>query len=790
MSHEPTANPDDSEPRSPTGAPMVHALLRFVLAVRYRKKVVLLAMAAAAVLGGLYYATATRYYSAKASMLITQTRPDGLDTSMTGEESQRRNTMPTYEHLIRSAKVLEGALQQLGPADLIDLQDVSKDRRMATFQSLLNAKVARGTSVLEVSYRSKDPRVAVHVVQAIVDSYLEFMDKMHKSTSQEISDVLTNERNETAEKLARLQNEMLAARRQFSDMGFRNEGRAMHPTVQRAVFFNEALIAAQKQAVECQSSLSAIDSAMRNGEDLGQYLIAAADVVGREVVLGSLGLGSSDAATQSGLEQGLVSDVAQLHALQQHLGPKHPEVQSLQERIRVAESYLRGSPERIQERVAGMRSSQLGPWLQQLLRQRLDETHRREKILQASFEEARAEAIDLTGELAQIENVERDIKRLCDLNDVLLNQIASIDLKKSGQDVRVAVTEEPVVCEEPVSPRLTYVALAVLLGGFAVGLLAVQALDTLDDRFRSIEELQSRLDVPVLAMVQQLPGQELAGLPGVTACAAPTSAEAEAFRTLRTALALTNPDARQLVITSAEPGDGKTTLLANLAVCYAQAGRKTLLIDADLRRPGLTALVNLRGPRGLAAVLCDQGDVAQAAVAHIQPSGLPGLDVLPAGPRPTDPARLFGDPRFAELLAWAATIYDQILIDSPPALTTSDTAIIGRLVDGVLLVVQPAKNRRRLVTRVVDSLAMMKIPLLGLVVNRVGGDDRGYYGYHDSYGYGAGYGYTAGYGSEETQATDDSAENPDADLPFAGRVGPETPHEPQPRLTSVPRRVA
>jgi polysaccharide biosynthesis transport protein len=787
MSHEPTAISADSEPQPHTAAPMAHTLLRFVLAVRYRKNVVLLAMAAAAVLGGLYYTTATRYYGAKAAMLITQTGPNALDTSMTGEESQRRNTMPTYENLMRSAKVLEGALQKLGPADLIDLQDVPKDRRLPAFRSMVAAKVARATSILEVSYRSKDPRVAVHVVQAIVDSYLEFMDKMHKSTSQEISDVLTKERNETAEKLVSLQQELLEARRQFSDMGFRNEGRAMHPTVQRAVFFNEALIAVQKQAVECQSSLAAVDAAVRNGEDLGQHLIAAADIVGREVVLGSLGLGAGDSATQSALEQGLLNDVAQLGALQQHLGPKHPDVLALQERIRLAEAFLRGSPERVQERVTAVRSNQLGPWLTQVLRQRLDETRRREKIMQANFEEARAQAIDLTGQLAQVENLERDIKRLNDLNDVLLNQIASIDLKKSGQDVRVAVTEEPVVCESPVSPRLTYVALAVLLGGFAAGLLAVQVLDTLDDRFRSVEELQSRLGVPVMALVRQLPAQELAGLPGVVACAAPTSDEAEGFRTLRTALALTHPDARHLVITSAEPGDGKTTLLANLAVCYAQADRKTLLIDADLRRPGLTALLNLRGPRGLAAVLNNDGDVAQAALEHIQASGVPGLDVLASGPRPTDPARLFGDPRFAELLAWAATIYDQILIDSPPALTTSDTAIIGRLVDGVLLVVQPAKNRRRLVTRVVDSLTMMKIPLLGLVVNRVGGnDDRGYYGYHGDYGYGVG--YTPGYGSAEEHVQDERPEEVGA--PLAAQPDAATTYAVQPRVLTVPRRVA
>ena len=202
-------------------------------------------------------------------------------------------------------------------------------------------------------------------------------------------------------------------------------------------------------------------------------------------------------------------------------------------------------------------------------------------------------------------------------------------------------------------------------------------------------------------------------------------------------MTLTYPDAHQIVVTS-EPGDGKTTTLANLAVCYAQAEKRTLLIDADLRRPGLTSLMEMRGLLGLSEVLRSEGDIAPVAERHIQPSGIKGLDILPSGPRPTDPAELLSSPRLSQLLAWAETVYDLILIDSPRTLATTDTAIIGRLVDGVILVVQPAKNHRRLVTRVVERLDLMKIPVLGLVVNRTGSDsEHGYYGYH-SYGYGMG----------------------------------------------------
>jgi polysaccharide biosynthesis transport protein len=267
----------------------------------------------------------------------------------------------------------------------------------------------------------------------------------------------------------------------------------------------------------------------------------------------------------------------------------------------------------------------------------------------------------------------------------------------------------------------------------------------------------------------------------------------ECFRTLRTALTLTYPDARQIVVTSAEPGDGKTTTLANLAVCYAQGEKRTLLIDADLRRPGLTGLMDMRGPRGLSEVLRSEVDIAQMATLHIRPSGIKGLDILPSGPRPTDPAELLGSPRLSQLLAWAETVYDLILVDSPPTLATTDTAIIGRLVDGVILVVQPAKNRRRLVTRVVERLNMMKIPVLGLVANRTGSDDEhGYYGYH-GYGYGDGYGYgygdSDGYGHDESATTSEKAAQENC-VPFAEGNGDSANGEDEPRALVVPRRVA
>ena len=426
-----------------------------------------------------------------------------------------------------------------------------------------------------------------------------------------------------------------------------------------------------------------------------------------------------------------------------------------------------------------------------LLQQKLNFAWEDERSIQDDYAESERRAADLTSELAALEALrhERDLMR--ERLDLTFKQLSDLDAQDEGQDVRVHRVDFPKVDTNPVSPSLARTILIALASGLGIGLALVYALDTLDDRFRSMEEMQTLLGVPVLAVVRELESSENTGIEAVQTHVAPNASESEAFRTLRTALSLGEHDTHQLVISSPEPGDGKTTVLANLAVAVAQSGKKTLLIDADLRRPGLTAMMGMRGIAGISTVIRGEDDITQMAKEHIRPSGLQGLDVLASGPRPANPAELLGSQRFSELLAWAESVYDQIFIDSPPTLATSDTAVIGRLTNAVLLVVQPAKNHRRLVMRSVDSLAVHKIPLLGVVVNRVGsGKDGGYYGYGDYCGYGYAYKYSGDSEDGDDEIEPDVAAVASTRVSSLGMNDPRRLDEAPPSSGIVPRRVA
>ena len=740
-----------TEARGPSTTHLVHAVLQFLLAVRYHKRLVAVCVGVSVLLGALYFATATRYYGSKASLLVIRAGADASDISAMDGAHTVVPAMSTFESLATCARVIEDALQQI-PPDCIDMAGATtKDGRMDILRRNLGAATIRGTNIIEITYCSKDPDVAASVVRSVVDSYMQFLDTTNEGTKNEIIRVLQEEK----ERLVRELNQNVWAlywlRRQYGDLIVSSESRSQHPLIQRAISFNESLIDTQKQRVELEASLAAIRSAVRSGEDLQPYVMAVADVVGREILMRSLGIEDRDSYTTAVTERQMIEDQAALKSMQAHLGPAHPEVTEKVERIRATQQFLLDYRQRLGQQIAdAVRGNHMGPMLLQIVQEKLREAWQKESSLQARYQQAVTDAVALNDRMAWLDILQHDLEWRQKLRDALVEKIAGFELRQNGQEIRTEIVQEPIADPVPMSPRWRRVLLLAMLGGMSIAMGIVYVLDALDDRFRCLEDLQSQLKVPVLAMVRQFKPAQDQGLGALQIYAAPRSAESEAFRTLRTALAFAAQPPRHIVISSAEPGDGKTTILANLAVSYAQSGKRTLLIDADLRRPGLTGLMNMRGVDGLSTVLRGDDDVGRMAAACVRNSGIEGLDVLPSGPRPSNPAELLTLSRLSELLAWSENGYDQVLIDSPPALATSDAAVIGRLVDGVILAVQPDKNRRRSVLRAAESFGTLKITLLGLVINRVGSiRDSGYYGYGYSYGYE--YGYATEYGPDEDE---------------------------------------
>jgi capsular exopolysaccharide synthesis family protein len=197
----------------------------------------------------------------------------------------------------------------------------------------------------------------------------------------------------------------------------------------------------------------------------------------------------------------------------------------------------------------------------------------------------------------------------------------------------------------------------------------------------------------------------------------PRSPAAEAFRTLRTSLhyMVDKDSCKVVLVTSVNPGDGKTIVTTNLAASLAQAGEKALVIDADIRKPRCHRAFSLRNRVGLTNVLVDSLDLSSA----VQESPVQGLSVLTSGPIPPNPAELLESRAMADVLSQARDRFDHVLVDCPPAGPLADATILASKVDGIILVVTAGETRVDHAREVKESLERAKGKILGVVLNKV-----------------------------------------------------------------------
>jgi capsular exopolysaccharide synthesis family protein len=201
--------------------------------------------------------------------------------------------------------------------------------------------------------------------------------------------------------------------------------------------------------------------------------------------------------------------------------------------------------------------------------------------------------------------------------------------------------------------------------------------------------------------------------PDLVTLSSPRSAAAEAYRTLRTNIQLSSIDSpiRALLVTSASADEGKSTTLANLAVAFAQAGQRVVLVDSDLRRPSLHTIFGAANERGLTSMLLED-DAAPPLVA----TSVDGLRLLPSGPIPPNPSELLGSKRIENAIERLKADADLLLFDAPPALAVSDAAVLSRRVDAVMLIVSAGRTKRDHATRARQVLERAGARLLGVVL--------------------------------------------------------------------------
>ena len=757
-------------------------LLDILAIVRRRFWLIVFGLAVGVGVAALYYFKTTPMYESTVRILVMP-KDSSLPSqgASKGTEFQQRSAgediLATHIELFQSPRVIQQAIDQSDLLKLPTLAKVVANDGSPVRHIIGNLEVTRGgegkakdASVLAATYKGPSADDCAAILEAIVGSYEEFLKGTFEDTSSEAVNLIT-------EAMTKLKSDLEVKKNEYSE--FRAEApllwqgeNSLNVHQQRLASVEASLSEIAVKHTEAKSRLEVIEEALAKTENLEMSdlerlaLLSSSDVQRLNLLLSATDQKLQDdwhkyreenpVRQQSAQTeyQRLLSLLLEEATLLEDFSSDHPKVQTVREQIRLTRAFLEekarfDDPEDGQQeenkrlKPAELLSAHVG-----LLRHDLAELEKRRSELERLAEEEKKSAKDLSTYEIDDKLKREELDELRQLYSVVVDRLREINLIKDYGGFLTEVLAPVQKAEQPSWPVLP---LVLALGGvcglfFGCGLAYLVELS--DKTFRSPDELHRALRLPIMAHVpstsikRRRRGGEPGIDPSVIAAHNPASRFAEVFRGLRTALRFSASGAqcRVLQVTSASPRDGKTTVAANLAVSFAQSGKRVLLVDGDLRRPRVDAVFGIQPDAGMVELLAGEARLDDAVAA----SGVENLWLLPCGRQPSNPAEVLSSPEFEQLVHLLREQYDLVIIDSPPVLAVSDPAVIAPRADGVLLTVRITKHGRPGVIQARQILAGIGSHLLGVVVNS---SDKGHgFTYSRGYGYGYGSGATYGYG--------------------------------------------
>jgi capsular exopolysaccharide synthesis family protein len=401
------------------------------------------------------------------------------------------------------------------------------------------------------------------------------------------------------------------------------------------------------------------------------------------------------------------------------VGPSHREVQQIEASIQGIESQLSGVQLAKEKEVLDY---QLKSAEQAYLNATQAELQLRDRLTSQEAMQA-----DIDHKMAEFRSIEEDVLML-EQEYSQLNQFTNqLGLMTAGEGVsRVRQIGQAMPPRKKHFPRWEINVPAGAFLGLMFGVGLAMLLELIDTTLKTSRDLSRHVHIPILGTVPDVDDEEVdIDQVELASRTAPRSMVAEAFRTIRTNLLLSAPAERQraVLITSAKPEEGRTTVATNLALSLAMNGRRVLLVDANFHRPAIQKFFPNTGSGGLSNVLIGQANLADVAVS----TEVPNLDVLPSGPIPPNPTELLAGAYLKRMIGEAQERYDQIIFDGPPILLVSDSLVLAGVVDGVILVCRAKTTSRGVAMRAREQLEHVNARIFGAVLNAAQVSRGGYF---------------------------------------------------------------
>jgi polysaccharide biosynthesis transport protein len=575
---------------------------------------------------------------------------------------------------------------------------------IAAFLGGVEIAPVKGTRLVEIVYSSPDPQYATLAANTLAREYVQQNLDLKLSNTTNTIIWLTEELNKQRQKVEGAERAMAEYREGQNAMSL-DDGQNI--VVARLNSLNDAVTKAKTSRLQKEAAYRQLGNLKGDSADADSFPLIAQNPTIQEI------------------KQQLASLNSEKAKLSQRYGANHPAMETITRQIESASARLRSETAKVLESIANDYRAALAE----------------ERNLAGSLEDQKKQAVDLNRKSITYSILQREAESERQVYNALLQQEKELRVVSNSRANNVQVMDDAEVPGGPYTPNHGRDWLMAIVLGLALGVGLAYSVEYLDDTVKLPDDVTRRLKLPLLGLVPAVAGGKL---PVLTS---PVPHDfGEAFRSLRTSLVFTNgsPGNRTIAVTSTQPLEGKTTTACNLAIALALGGARVMLIDADMRRPGLHRTMELPNEVGLSHILTGQARVREA----VQRTSEPNLFVMSAGHVPPNPSELLHSERMKQLIAnLEAGPFDWIIMDTPPVLAVTDAVILAPYMSGLVFVIGAEMTRRAHAERAIQTIQGGKPNIIGAVLNRVDLNRNKYY-YSRYYGYH----YKSYYGNSSTPA--------------------------------------
>jgi polysaccharide biosynthesis transport protein len=655
----------------------------------------------------------TRRYDASARIMLELQNSDalGLEQMMTPLSLDMNTRLETQIRVLQSKTIAAEVIRQLelqrnqgfagkrvASSTLDEMNLAQRAQLLKIFERSLKVSLLPKTQIIEIRFRSADPKLAADVANALAAIFIEHNFQTKYRATVQTSNWLTQQLDDLRKRAEAAQDTLITYQRKTGILG----------TDETHNIITAKLDELNKQLSTAEADRIVKEARFRIASTGNPELIAS---LVPESVLGSLYKRRSEGRAQ----------FAQLSA---KFGPAYPRVAQLESQLREVDTDI---AEQMEKLVAQSRAE-------------YQASTAAEKMMAASLEKQKQEAYKLNENAVQYAILRRDVESSRELYEGLLRKLKEAGILASLKSSNIHIVDPASTPVDPATPNVPLNIGLGLVGGLLFGVAAAFVLENANTSIRTPEDVEIHCGLPSLGIVPKIQYQgqakrrQLAN--GETrlpiTVAHPNSGGAEAFRALRTSLLLSSPlvPPHVIVVTSALAGDGKSFTALNLAIVLAQANQKVLLIDADLRRPTIHTLLGIPMAPGLSACLAGTQEPG-AVVTEFK--RVPGLHVVPSGYSPPYPSEMLASEGMRQSVEHWRAGFRYIVLDTPPALAVTDAVICATLADAVILVARSEKTGRQSLSRASELLHRVRARIVGAVINDLALNSTGYHAYYGHY---------------------------------------------------------